>query len=502
MDYEVMIKKNDPVVLLAEIIEKIYEEPNFRSKDYSMSLPEEIMMEILIYGYMNRIYSSRGIETSCRRDINFMYLLEEHKAPDHTTIARFRKKMQEQTEKVFHKLTEYLLEKGEISGKNIFIDGTKIEANANRYTFVWQKAVSKNEAKLKAKLPVILEELSVNEHIHFPEYTGVDEMIITLENLMKKLGIEFVSGKGKHKTGLQRSLEKLREYKEKLNKYEHYNRLFDGRNSFSKTDTDATFMRMKEDHMKNGQLKPGYNIQAAVEGEYILAVDISSERSDVNTLIPFLEKIKGLEIFVLENIIADAGYESEENYLYLSKNKLNSYIKPADYEQMKKKNYRLKYGKPENMEYHEAGDIFVCKAGRILQRTGTRKSKSKSGFETRKAVYKCESCSGCPFKEKCTKASGDKVISVSHEFSALRKSSLKNITTDLGKKLRVNRSIQNEGAFGVLKQDYSFRRFLTKNRVNVKNEFTLLSIAYDIKKLSAKIFQNRTGISLFELKSG
>jgi len=75
------------------------------------------MMEILIYGYMNMIYSSRGIETSYRRDINFMYLLEEHKAPDHTTIARFRKKMREQTEKVFHKLTEYLFEKGEISGK-------------------------------------------------------------------------------------------------------------------------------------------------------------------------------------------------------------------------------------------------------------------------------------------------------------------------------------------------------------------------------------------------
>lgn len=278
LDYEVMIKKNDPVVLLADIIEEIYEEPDFRSKDYNRDIPEEIMMEILIYGYMNKIYSSRGIERSCRRDINFMYLLEEYTAPDHTTISRFRKDMRLQIEKVFYRVIRYLLERGEISGKNIFIDGTKIEANANRYTFVWQKAVSKNESKLKAKLPAILEEIGANEHIHFPEHTPVNEMICTLSSLMKKLGIEYVKGRGRHKTGIQRNLEKLTEYKEKLDKYEHYNSLFDGRNSFSKTDTDATFMRMKEDHMKNGQLKPGYNIQTAVEGEYILAIDISSER--------------------------------------------------------------------------------------------------------------------------------------------------------------------------------------------------------------------------------
>lgn len=226
------------------------------------------------------------------------------------------------------------------------------------------------------------------------------------------------------------------------------------------------------------------------------------ERNDVNTLIPFLEKIKGLELFVLQNIIADAGYESEENYLYLSRNKLDSYIKPANYEQKKKRAYKLKYGKPENMEYHETGDIFVCKARRILQRTGTRKSRTKSGFETRKAVYKCESCDGCAYKESCTKAAGEKTMSVSHEFARLRANSFKNITTELGKRLRINRSIQSEGAFGVLKQDYSFRRFLTRNSVNVKNEFTLLAIAYNIKKLSAKIFQNRTGISLFMLNSG
>ena len=148
---------------------------------------------------------------------------------------------------------------------------------------------------------------------------------------MSHLGIVRVNGSGHHKSSYQKSLEKLEEYQEKMSLYDRYNNLFDGRNSFSKTDTDATFMRMKDDHMKNGQLKPGYNIQVAVEGEYILGIDVSSERSDVNTLIPFLEKYNSLELFVPQNIICDAGYESKENYLYLKTHNLISYLKPVNY---------------------------------------------------------------------------------------------------------------------------------------------------------------------------
>ena len=346
---------------------------------------EDIMIKVLIYGYMCGTYSSRKIETYCRRDINFMYLLENYTAPDHSTIARFRKNMPETIEAVFYKIVEKLLEKGEISGKNIFIDGTKIEANANRYTFVWKNAVTKNEVKLRAKLPEILAELKENEKIVFPENTELDVMTATLEKLIKDLNIEFVRGGGKHKTPIQRSLEKLMEYREKLSKYEYYNSLFDGRNSFSKTDTDAAFMRMKEDHMKNGQLKLGYNIQAGIEGEYIIGLDISSERSDVNTLIQFLEKLKELELFVLENIVADAGYESEENYLYLKSNELNSYIKSSSYEMLKKKGYKLKYGRVENMEYNAEGDFFVCHNGKKLAAKISQKRMGVSLFKLKSA---------------------------------------------------------------------------------------------------------------------
>ena len=502
MNYEIYIEESSPVRVLSDVIDEIYQKEEYTIvSKWNGAMPEDIMMKILIYGYMNDSFSSRKIEQLCKRDIHFMWLLDGFGAPDHSTISRFRQKMGEQIERVFYAVVKYLLNMKEISGENLFIDGTKIEANANRYTFVWKKAVSKNEQKLRTKLPEILDEINYAYGVRFPENTGVSDMISTLSSLMIKFGIERVYGKGHHKSVYQKALEKLEGYRDKMAQYDYYNSLFDGRNSFSKTDTDATFMHMKEDHMRNGQLKPGYNIQAAVEGEYIVGIDVSSERSDVNTLIPFLSKLNDLELFVLKNIICDAGYESEENYLYLRSHNMTSYIKPVNYEQSKKRNYRTKYGRPENMEYHEMGDIFVCKAGRILWRVGTKHEKSKTGFVSEKAMYRCESCEGCPYKQNCTKAKGNKTLSISHKFKELRTESLENITIEFGKQLRMNRSIQAEGVFGVLKQDHGFRRFLCRGKNNIRTEFLLLGLAYNIKKLFAKISENRLGISLFELKS-
>ena len=487
MNYEIYIEESSPVRVLSNVIDEIYSKEDYTMQSkWNGTVPEDIMMKILIYGYMNDSFSSRKIEQLCKRDIHFMWLLDGFVAPDHSTISRFRQKMGGQIERVFYAVVKYLLNLKEISGENLFIDGTKIEANANRYTFVWKKAVSKNEQKLRARLPEILDEISSAYGVRFPENTEVSDMISTLDSLMDKLGIERVYGKGHHKSAYQKALEKLEDYYQKMQQYERYNSLFDGRNSFSKTDTDATFMHMKEDHMKNGQLKPGYNIQAAVEGEYIVGMDVSSERSDVNTLIPFLSNLNNLELFVIKNIICDAGYESEENYLYLKSHNMTSYIKPANYEQSKKRNYRTKYGRPENMEYHEMGDIFVCKAGRILWRTGTKHEKTKSGYLS---------------KQSCTKAKGNKTLAVSHKFKELRAESQKNITTKFGKQLRMNRSIQAEGVFGVLKEDHGFRRFLCRGKNNIKTEFLLLGLAYNIKKLFTKKSENRLGISLFEQKS-
>ncbi len=322
-----------------------------------------------------------------------------------------------------------------------------------------------------------------------------ENLILQLE---QKVTTPFVHGRGKRKSELQRDIELLRELLSRKDKYAVYQKTFNGRNSFSKTDPDATFMHMKDDHMRNAQLKPGYNIQLGVEGEYITGVHISSERSDQLTLIPLLEKMESHLGKGYEDVTADAGYESEENYTYFEGKSTECYIKPQNYERSKTKKYKSNMALRENMAYDAERDEYTCQNGKKLRAVYVGKRKSKSGFESEVTYYECESCEGCPHKKKCTKSKGNRKLQVSKKFIEQRKQSLARITSEKGVLLRLNRSIQSEGAFGVVKQDYGFRQFLLRGNKKVLTEILLVAMGYNINKLHSKIQQNRTGKQLFE----
>jgi len=409
-------------------------------------------------------------------------------------------------EGLFSQLVVKLSELGEIQYENIFIDGTKIEAYANKYTFVWKKTTLKNELRMQEKAKVTLEKLNIEFNASLP----LNESSITTDTFQKGITflkekqsnekIEFVYGKGKRKTELQRATETMQEFLEKQNKYDRYNETFAGRNSFSKTDTDATFMHMKEDHMRNSQLKPGYNVQIGVEGEYLVGIDISSERSDQLTLVPFLNKLGKNLPRRYRHIVADAGYESEENYVYLQKQKHKAFIKPQAYETMKKRSFKKIIGKRENMDYDAEKDEYLCANHKKLLAIGKTIRTSKSGYKSDVTLYECESCEGCPFKKQCTKAAGNKKLSTSKLFLEKRAESLHNITTPEGILLRMNRSIQVEGTFGVLKEDHNFRRFVMRGKKNVETEFMLLGFGFNINKLHNKIQKDRCGRLLHEIE--
>lgn len=331
-----------------------------------------------------------------------MWLLQDEPVPDHSTFARFQnERLAGVIEELFCRLVEKLYDMGEIPFKNIFIDGTKIEANANRYTFVWAKAVEKNLQKLRIKINQEMALLC--EKYGLADGSDLEDVIEFLNCTIRLLNIEFVHGRGKHKTQLQRDYEKLYSYLERLDNYNKSLEICGKRKSYSKTDTDATFMRMKEDHMLNGQLKPGYNVQIGVESEYIVGVGLFPNPTDTTTLIPSLERIRKNTGRKYENIIADAGYASEKNYTYLESEEQNAYIKPADYEISKKRKYKNDIYRKENLFYDEAGDYFVCPNGKKLIFAYDSKRKSQNGYETTKRNYICENCSGCPHREKCYK---------------------------------------------------------------------------------------------------
>ena len=515
-DIDCIIPSNDSVRLLSQFVEEMdlteLYSTYFRVRENQVSPIK--MLKIMLYAYMNGIYSSRDIELACRRDINFMFLLEGASAPDHSTFARFRSlHFAPCSEKILGEMSNFLYKVGEISGNNIFIDGTKIEACANKYTFVWKKAVTKNMAKLLIKLADLVKEC---EELYGIKLIYKDKVQLKhVKKLRKKLyelkileGIEFVHGCGKRKTTLQKSIERLEEYLSKFKEYNQKVYTCGDRNSYSKTDTDATFMRMKEDSMKNGQLKPAYNVQHGVDSEYITWLTVGPQPTDTTTLIPFLKTMEENLNFKYLKIVADAGYESEENYSFIEDNNQIAFIKPANYELSKTRKYKNDIGKIENMNYDSENDFFICRNGKKLKVEGVKLRKSKTGYESEKTIYSCEDCSNCNYKSKCIRGNNCKTpleerikkIETSKKFNRQRKEDLERIISDEGCLLRMNRSIQAEGSFAQVKQDMNFRRFMCRGQRNVLAESTLLAMAHNINKMHRKIQADRTGKHLFELK--
>lgn len=471
LSIETIIPEDDSVRLLSQFVEAMDLTDLYSTYERINSVSPRTLLKIVLYSYMNGDYSSRSMELNCKRDINFMFLMEGAPAPDHATFARFRSiHFAPCSKRILAEMSNTLFDLGEVSGETIFIDGTKIEASANKYTFVWKKAVTKNQAKLLIKLADFVAEC---EQLYDLKIVYGDTVKIKhVKKLRKKLyalkqseNVVFVHGIGKRKTPLQKSIETLEEYLSKLKEYNQKIHICGERNSYSKTNHDATFMRMKEDAMGNGQLKPAYNLQHGVDSEYITWLTIGPQPTDTTTLIPFLKDAEKHLNFKYKNITADAGYESEENYLFLEGNGQLSYIKPANYEISKTRKYRNDIGKIENMEYDEELDIYTCRNGKKLTVDHIRHSKSKTGYVSEKTIYRCENCESCPYKKECIKDNNcktpleerTKTLQAAKTFLKYRQEDLERILSDDGILFRTNRSIQAEGSFGDLKQDISHK---------------------------------------------
>ena len=515
LDLETIIPEDDSVRLLSQFVEAMDLTDLYSTYERINSLSPRKLLKIVLYSYMNGDYSSRSMELNCKRDINFMYLLEGTPAPDHATFARFRSiHFAPCAKRILAEMSNLLYDIGEISGETIFIDGTKIEACANKYTFVWKKSVTKSQEKLLLKLADLVAECEQLYEIkivygNVVKMRHVKKLRKKLYALKQKEQVPFVHGTGKRKSPLQKSIETLEEYLERLKEYTQKIHTCGQRNSFSKTDHDATFMRMKEDAMGNGQLKPAYNLQHGVDSEYIVWLTVGPQPTDTTTLIPFLEETREYLKFKYQKVIADAGYESEENYFYLESNGQLAFIKPANYEISKTRKYQQDIGRIENMSYDAENDHYVCKNGKLLELKHVKHQKSKHGYVSEKSIYRCDDCNGCPYKNDCIKGKNWKIpeeervktLSVAKEFEKYRREDLERILSEEGILLRVNRSIQVEGSFGELKQDMQFRRYLSRGTANVLAESVLLAMARNVNKLHNKIQHGRTGTHLFQLKS-
>ena len=541
--FELSLPDDDPVYTLKKVMEDLdFSGLLANCSDKGRTRYNPIMMyAVVTYANMRGVRSVDRIVELCERDLAFIWLTHGQK-PKRDAFYGFKGK--KLTSEILDDLNyQFLLrlqKEGLVTLKELFIDGTKIEANANRYTFVWRGTINYHLAGLldSIELNFVRYNTFLQENGYGPKYDignaqmfvieGMDKVrsvieknrkrklskhkklanntVIEIDNcspleilkLQKNLstiatgeGIEFVYGKGKRKPEIQQLYEELEHLGQRLMGYkECFEIMGKDRNSYSKTDLEAAFMRMKEDHMLNGQLKPAYNVQIAVENYFIVHGYVSNDRTDYNTLIPVLEKHQEAFGSVLEEVTADSGYCSEKNLLYLKEKGIESYIKLQDHEKRKTRAYAEDISKYYNMkvEVFEDEQFYICHDGRELRHIRTE-TKEQDGYTQTFEVYGCADCSGCEHKARCLykynaekDVEKNKVMKINEQWEELREKSHANIQSERGILKRQTRSIQTEGHFGDIKENENFRRFNYRSADKVYKEFMLYAIGRNINK--------------------
>ena len=435
--------------------------------------------------------------------MEYLWLMNGIYTPSHMVFSRFIQRIPpEVLHRLFAQLVQKIFDVEGISPDELYIDGTKIEANANRYSFVWKKSVQQRLGHCSEKLKKIHKTIQEVLDIDVSD-KNIEETIDKLSEVRQEKDIPFVYGPGHRKHPLQKIWEECLALQEKRDEYESCLQIMGGRNSFSKTDIDATFMRTKDDHLKTGQPKPCYNPQVAVSSEYVIDLMVFQNPADVLTLPPFLQQIEILYPGQFKKIVADAGYEGEQNYEFLLTHGYIPYVHPRNAEQKKTKAFRTDIGRMENMIYVEEGDYFICAKGRHLTRQYERQQVRANDYIQTTSVYECEKYSYCGYRKQCQKrgnASGKKRLHVLRNLQKYRAENEERLHSPEGRRLLVNRSIQVEGWFGNLKQDYGYRRMLRRGMDNVSKELLLIGMGTNIRKLHNRIQDGRVGMTQFELK--
>lgn len=450
----------------------------------------KMLLSALLFAYSQGIFSGRKIETMMVENLAMQYLTGQQ-VVSYRTINRFRTHsgMEDLIRQLYMEFTCQLKMKELVSLDCLFIDGTKIEANANKYSFVWKKATDKFQAKLQESIhsyfkeevqPLIDQAISLDQEEPITS-EQLAEFSHLLEEELKEVETEIkeqpVKGKDARKVKrrqLKKVLNKVQnDFSVRAEKYEDYQETFEGRNSFSKTDTDATFMRMKEDHMKNGQLKAGFNLQIATENQFVLHFGVYPNPTDTRTLLPFLDTCP----FEVKTVVADAGYGSEENLVTLDEQGINHYIKYALFDKEQKKSYKKSAKNLKNWQYDEETDCYIHPEGDVYHFSRVTHKKTSSGFQQEIKVYQAENPDEAP----------QKGLYINERYQKLKEKESQALLSEDGSRIFAKRKIEVEPVFGQIKACLGYTRCNLRGKRKVEIDMGLVLMANNLKKLSKKL---------------
>lgn len=479
------IAEGSPVRLVNQVVENL--DITAIEKTYSgggtSAYHPRMMLKMLFYAYMNNIYSCRKIGKQLEENVHYMWL-SGNQRPDFRTINNFRSLHLKGTiNHLFTQVVLMLAEMGYISLQTVYIDGTKMESRANRYTFVWRKTVEKNKAKLEEKIRKILE--MIDEGIaqdNLPDDeppTPIDP-----DELKKRIAQINSENLSKEEKKAVKTLEE--KHLPKLQEYENHLETLAGRNSYSKTDPSGTFMRMKDDHMQNGQLKPAYNLQIGTENQFITHLDFFANPTDTLTMVPFFEGWKERYGRTPQTAVADAGYGSEENYKFMENNEIEAFVKYNYFHAEQKKKFRENAFIAQNLFYNATDDYFVCPMGQHLQNKGRTTKTNLHGYKSEITIYEAANCNGCPLRCLCHKAKGNRRIEINHNLRRLKAKARELLLSEQGLKHRKKRCVEPEPVFSHIRYDGAYLRFRHFGQGKVKMDFALMAIALNLAKLARK----------------
>lgn len=501
LDIEKLIDVSDPVYTFCEVMDHIDLSRYFVEKDYKTGRPkcdEQKLLKVILFAFMEHgISSLREIEKLCRTDIRYMYLLNDMKAPSFATFGNFiRNKLTSSIEQIFIDINTYIFQEDHVDLEHTYIDGTKIEANANRYSWVWKKSCLKNREKVFQKISLLID--SMNEKVlgflgvklekreeYAIEY--IEEILATYAATTDLDFSKFVSGIGHRKSIHQKQYQQMQGYLERLKNYTSRMEICgEARNSYSKTDHDATFMRVKRDYMGNDQLLPAYNMQVAICDEYIAVIDAKPYASDMECFVPLMEKFKETYGHYPKYPVADAGYGSYNNYLYCEEHGMEKFMKFTMFEkETKDAKYHNNPYRVNNFRRDVAGNLVCPNNKKFIFKYNKHVYKNKYGRT--EEVYECEDCSECPYRSECCKKSGgNRTVRLNRELTSFHQEVIDNLESIHGVLLCMNRSIQSEGTFGVIKWDRSYKRIFRRSEKSVILEFTLISCGFNLYKYHNK----------------
>ena len=469
----------------------------------------QMLLKVLVYAYTQKIYSSRRIARALRENIHFMWLSGGNQ-PDFRMINDFRgSRMKGVIEAVFGEVLDHLVETGHVKLEHYFVDGTKIEADANKYKVVWAKRTKRYQERVREQIADLLKQIKQVNADEQATYGDADleergeagQADLNAEQLQQRIN-DFnqrlrdsqasASELEPERSAARQALKKLeQDCVPRLEKYEQQTETLAGRSSYSKTDPDASCMRMKEDRgAEKPWPKPAYNVQLGTEGQFIVGFSVHGRAGDTACLIPHLEQVRQSQGRLPQKIVTDAAYGSEENYAYLERYGAGNFLKYNTFFQdthhhRKPGVVRAHQFRAEHFRCDPATDHFICPANQRLHYVSTTHQTTDNGYETERRIYACQNCAECPLKAECTRAKGNRQIRISFRLLDYRRQARHNLTSAEGQHLRAARSTEVETVFGHIKHNQGFRRFHLRGRDKVNTEWGLMSIAHNMQKLAA-----------------